>query len=355
IPPAMASPPIATFSIGWIAALSHELTAGRLMPDKEYPDAPEDFDPSSSDTNTYTFGRIGRHHVVIAVLGTGDYGLVSAAETASRLSASMPHIRIGLMVGIGAGVSISKNVRLGDIAVSEPIGTHGGLIQYDLFKAAVESGNPHDQRTGFLSRPPRALLTALQKLKSSHDMDESFIEEHIEHAFQRRPRLKKSFGFPGRERDPQASAKSRAEDDSDSPEVHYGIIASGNVLVKRSQTRDAVLDSLATEHIHPICFEMEAAGLMNTFPCLVIRGLCDYADELKNDVWQKYAALVAAAYAKDLLGHVDKREIDTGPLLAQLLNDSQYGISIEDERFAETRKCRPSTRMLVKSKARQSP
>lgn len=47
------APPIATFSIGWIAALSHELTAARLMLDKEYPDAPQDFDPSSSDTNTH--------------------------------------------------------------------------------------------------------------------------------------------------------------------------------------------------------------------------------------------------------------------------------------------------------------
>jgi hypothetical protein len=46
---------------------------------------------------------------------------------------------------------------------------------------------------------------------------------------------------------------------------------------------------------------MEAAGLMNTFPCVVIRGLCDYADSHKNKQWQEYAAATAAAYAKELL------------------------------------------------------
>jgi predicted benzoate:H+ symporter BenE len=48
---------------------------------------------------------------------------------------------------------------------------------------------------------------------------------------------------------------------------------------------------------------MEAAGVMNTFPCLVIRGICDYADSYKDKRWQHYAAATAAAYAKLLLGH----------------------------------------------------
>jgi nucleoside phosphorylase len=35
--------------------------------------------------------------------------------------------------------------------------------------------------------------------------------------------------------------------------------------------------------------------------CLVIRALCDYADNEKNDEWHEYAAAVAAGYAKHLL------------------------------------------------------
>jgi len=46
---------------------------------------------------------------------------------------------------------------------------------------------------------------------------------------------------------------------------------------------------------------MEAAGLMNSFPCLVIRGISDYADTHKNYKWQAHAAGTAAAYAKELL------------------------------------------------------
>ncbi|KEF54872.1 uncharacterized protein A1O9_09315, partial [Exophiala aquamarina CBS 119918] len=50
-----------------------------------------------------------------------------------------------------------------------------------------------------------------------------------------------------------------------------------------------------------ICVEMEAAGLMNNYPCLVIRGICDYADTHTNDAWHSYAAAAPAAFTKELL------------------------------------------------------
>ncbi|KAA8649637.1 uncharacterized protein ATNIH1004_002308 [Aspergillus tanneri] len=46
---------------------------------------------------------------------------------------------------------------------------------------------------------------------------------------------------------------------------------------------------------------MEAAGLMNQLPCLVIRGICDYCDSHKTKEWQGYAALAAAIYSRLLL------------------------------------------------------
>lgn len=81
-------------------------------------------------------------------------------------------------------------------------------------------------------------------------------------------------------------------------EIHYGIIASGDTLVKNAVRRDELAKGTGEECI---CFEMEAAGIMNAFPCVVIRGICDYADSHKNDRWQGYAAATAAAYAKELL------------------------------------------------------
>lgn len=62
-----------------------------------------------------------------------------------------------------------------------------------------------------------------------------------------------------------------------------------------------------------LCFEMEAVGLMNDFKCLVIRGICDYADSHKNKLWQPYAAAVAAAYATELLSVIPVVQIQTNP------------------------------------------
>ncbi|PGH29263.1 hypothetical protein GX50_07978 [[Emmonsia] crescens] len=58
---------------------------------------------------------------------------------------------------------------------------------------------------------------------------------------------------------------------------------------------------------------MEAAGLMDVIPCLVIRGICDYADSHKNKRWQDYAAAIAAAYAKELLSVVHANQVVNEP------------------------------------------
>src|ERR1700733_6865663 len=75
--------------------------------------------------------------------------------------------------------------------------------------------------------------------------------------------------------------------------IHYGTIASGNQVIGDGVTRDR----LSSELSGVLCFEMEATGLMNNFPCLVIRGICDYADSHRNERWQSYAAMTAAACA----------------------------------------------------------
>ncbi|KAK4170773.1 nucleoside phosphorylase domain-containing protein [Triangularia setosa] len=80
--------------------------------------------------------------------------------------------------------------------------------------------------------------------------------------------------------------------------AHYGTIASANVVMKDAVERDRYAQD---PELNVLCFEMEAAGLMNNFPCIVIRGICDYSDSHKNDEWHKYAARTAAAYARELL------------------------------------------------------
>lgn len=51
---------------------------------------------------------------------------------------------------------------------------------------------------------------------------------------------------------------------------------------------------------------MEASGVADAgwdknIGFLVVRGICDYCDTKKNDVWQQYAAIVAAAYTRALI------------------------------------------------------
>ena len=68
----------------------------------------------------------------------------------------------------------------------------------------------------------------------------------------------------------------RPAPDRRDPVIRYGLIASGNQVIKDGGTRDRLGQELGM-----LCFEMEAAGLMDNYPCLVIRGICDYADRIR--------------------------------------------------------------------------
>ncbi|KAI8272665.1 hypothetical protein K4K60_012077 [Colletotrichum sp. SAR11_57] len=59
-----------------------------------------------------------------------------------------------------------------------------------------------------------------------------------------------------------------------------GNIASGELVVK-----DALLRDTLAQQDGLLCFEMEAAGAIADFPCLVVRGISDYCDSHKNDMW----------------------------------------------------------------------
>lgn len=86
--------------------------------------------------------------------------------------------------------------------------------------------------------------------------------------------------------------------------------------------KDALFRDKLVSEMGALCFEMEAAGLMNHFPCLVIRGICDYADSHKNDEWQGYAAMSAAAYAKDLLCRIAPQQVETERGILETLKPS---------------------------------
>lgn len=300
------------YAVGWIAALPIELQAAIAMLDEQHAKLPQ----HSRDNNTYVLGRIANHNVVMACLPAGSLGNNSATSVATQMAFTFPNISIRLMVGIGGGVPGGKHdIRLGDVVVSKPGRHDGGVVQYDFGKT---TGGGFE-RTGSLPSPPARLLTVISLLEALHNNENDALR-HL-HVFEERADLSSLFRYPGAEQDQLfrseydhvAGQPTCASCDPDQlvrrpprecrTRIHFGTIASGNQVMRDARTRDALRLKYDV-----LCFEMEAAGLMhlNTFPCVVIRGICDYSDTHKNKEWQSYAAAVAVAFARELLENISQ-------------------------------------------------
>ncbi|KAK1690156.1 hypothetical protein BDP55DRAFT_544336 [Colletotrichum godetiae] len=364
------------YTVGWICALAEEQTAAIAMLDKEYPNLPQ----ANNDYNTYTLGSIWGHNIVIACLPKGMYGVVPAATVATRMLATFPAIKFGLMVGIGGG--IPPKVRLGDIVVGSPTDKFPGVVQWDLGKD--EEGGTF-KRKGALNNPPMLLSTALQKLDSRHELRGSKVAQYLEEMVERYPSLKEQYGKSDKREDRlfktgyphttgvRRTAEGKANGDGEGgsgsileaeqeeeeeneeegcpncdrdmirirepreTKVHYGLIASGNRVIKDAIKRDQLKEDLGAD---VLCVEMEAAGLVNNFPCLVIRGICDYADSHKNDIWHKHAAASAAAFAKELLEYVTPENVSQAPTALEQLPVHQMTSTMNEKVIQSERRAK---------------
>ncbi|KAL4915513.1 hypothetical protein BDW62DRAFT_203572 [Aspergillus aurantiobrunneus] len=294
------------YTVAWICALPLEMAAAKVMLDESH----ELLHQPATDHNTYTLGRRAGHNVVIACLPSGVYGTTSAATVLSHMLPTFPCLRFGLMVGIGGGIPREDvDIRLGDVVVSLPNASSGGVVQYDFGKALRDG---RFQRTGSLNKPPQFLLTAISQIRSDYMIGKRPLAGILSETLGKHPELKEQFSRPNTDRlfesvyDHQggpdcsecdkARLVKRLSRENKDPCLHYGLIASGNQVIKDATRRDFL-----AQEMDILCFEMEGAGLMDQLPCLVIRGICDYCDSHKNKQWQGYAALAAAAYAKTLL------------------------------------------------------
>ncbi|KAH8585404.1 nucleoside phosphorylase domain-containing protein [Bisporella sp. PMI_857] len=347
------------YTVGWICALPEtELVAAGAMLDEEHPVLPA-ADPQ--DTNSYLLGKIGSHNVVIACLPAEMTGKVSAATVAKDMVRSFKAVRFGLMVGIGGGAPYYgvignnnarssesededseeedfediKDIRLGDVVISLHSKSAEAVVQYDFGKSVQEKEFIHTG--GKLNKPPNIVLNAVAMLKGQHERKGHKIRELLSKMVSENPRMATKFQYPGSAKDRlfksdvvhvdgKKSCKAccgpsdvnlvKRKDRYDSaPSLHYGTIGSADQVIKDATLRD---NWAKKENI--ICFEMEAAGLMDSFPCLVIRGICDYADSHKNKIWQPYAAATAAAYAKELLLVIPGQPVMDLPLIEQIGN-----------------------------------
>jgi nucleoside phosphorylase len=293
------------YTVGWVCALPIELAAATEMLDEQHVNLQRN--AGDKDENLYTLGSIGGHNVAIVCLPAGRIGNNPATTVATQMLATFKAIQFGLMVGIGGGVPVAADIRLGDVVVSQPFGRYGGVVQYDMGKS-TPSGF---EWTGSLNSPPHILLEAIAQLRASEMRGVSLLSIHMS-KLERLERFQRSragtdvlfdaeYGHEGEQTCDQCKVDRRKirlpRESGKEIAVHYGTIASGNQVMRNATVRDKI----STELGNVLCFEMEAAGLMNSFPCLVVRGICDYCDSHKNKAWQPYAAATAAAYAKEVL------------------------------------------------------
>lgn len=300
------------YTVAWICALPIEMAAAKAMLDSTHQPLPQ----PKTDHNVYTLGTIQKHNVVLVCLPAGVYGTVSASTTVSHMASTYSNLQFGLMVGIGGGVprgshAAAADIRLGDVVVSKPTRSSSGVIQYDYGKTIREG---RIQRTSLLNKPPQVLLKAIAHLEGEQMAGNRRIRDMLA---QMDPKVREQFPRPQSDMlfkagyyhekpevgcsvcDPVQLVDRPLRSRPDEPYINYGLIASADQVMKDAETRDSIAEELGV-----LCFEMEAAGIMDELPSLVIRGICDYCDSHKHKEWQPYATLAAAAYAKTLLSTV---------------------------------------------------
>ncbi|RSL47385.1 hypothetical protein CEP54_013432 [Fusarium duplospermum] len=259
-------------------------------------------------------------------------GPINAATCAATVVQQFPNIRFALMIGTGGGIpSQAQDIRLGDVAVGIPGGSHPGVIQYDFGKYEQDGSFV---LKGCLNKPPSVLISACHRLEE--DEEETGRRPHCDilkaicekYGRYKRPSnddvlFKDDFRHVNSSGDCtecQAAGEEgvvlrRPRHEIDRSLVHMGLIMSGGGVVRNSEDRRR----LRRGNEDAICFEMEAAGIVDQIPCLVIRGICNYADTHKNDDWRRYAAAAAAAYGKAVLTKVTGKEVRAAMRLQDLM------------------------------------
>ncbi|KAB8214522.1 nucleoside phosphorylase domain-containing protein [Aspergillus novoparasiticus] len=333
------SPLQADFTVAMFCALPLEVDAVTVLFDGFYQDSTL-YQNAPGDSNTYTLGRMGRHHAVLVHLP--GMGKSVASQAASSIRLSYPNIRLALVVGICGGVQYKKGhaeILLGDIVVSD------GIVQHDFGRRVPGAFLRKTSVTDVLGRHNVAIRGFLSKIKTTMAMNQigSKIEKYLEAINRtlgndtvRYPEVEQDEVFQPtyqhKHHDPVACSScahstnstvcdevfdlscSQLNCDKDklvqrkrlqtaltlghtpSATIHVGLIASGDTVMESGQDRGliAIQDNV-------IAFEMEGAGVWDSLPCLVVKGVCDYADSHKNKIWQPCAAATGAACMKALL------------------------------------------------------
>jgi nucleoside phosphorylase len=327
------------FTIAIFCALPLEADAVSELFEEIFGEEVNNHRKAVGDDNTYTLGKIMHHNVVLVHMA--GMGKGAASQAASSMRSSYPDIKLALVVGICGGVPSylggKADLILGDVVISD------GIVKYDFGRrfpdTFLSKANPE------VAGPKiRGLLAKLKGLRGQERIETKLFQYLRVLQDTLGP---KRAGYPGMEKDElfQSSYRHKHQDPAacglcsacilgtdpvceearsltcqqlgcqkgllvprrrlqkasasgcpPSPKIHFGFVGSGDTVMKSGQHRD----DTASQH-DLIAFEMEASGVWDLLPCLVIKGVCDYADSHKNKSWQHYAAATAASCMKAVL------------------------------------------------------
>lgn len=280
--------------IGIITALPKECAAMKMMLNN----VKECFFDGNGSGHRFFLGNLmsanGKNHkIVLAQCGMGNN---KAAIRATNMLEHFRSIESIIMTGIAGGIPSfqddDKQVRLGDIVISN------GVVQYDFTKETKEDIECRSDAT----KPNAKLLEAVEIMKTYEYENIYPWHEYID-MFSTNPIFLKPNVDTDKLYDIEDKLCEHPQDDTRTtyPKVFVGKIASANNLLKNMDKRNILKDTYGV-----LAVEMEASGIADatwshSVGYLVIRGICDYCDSHKNDLWQNYASLVAAAYTRSLI------------------------------------------------------
>ncbi|KAJ5496246.1 hypothetical protein N7463_008233 [Penicillium fimorum] len=313
------------FDVAIICALQLEADAVEALFDYFWDEDSDRYGKASGDQNAYRTGVIGDHNVVLTYMP--GIGKGHAASVAASFRSSFQGIRLALIVGICGGVPgrTEKDIFLGDIVISDEIVIYdlgrrfpAGFRRKELgadsavnieVRAFLHKIKSRKGRENLLSKTHRHLNTLQKRITDyrspARNLDRLFKPTygHKHHSPSRCKKCKKDEHCAEAQEATCEALKchrkglvARACPSPGEINIHFGRIASGDTVMKSGEDRDRIA---AEENV--IAFEMEGAGICNNLPCIVVKGVCDYADSHKDKIWQKYTAATAAACMRSLL------------------------------------------------------
>jgi nucleoside phosphorylase len=259
--------------------------------------------------------------VVLALLP--DVGNNLASACATLLLEHFKTVNAIIMTGIGGGIPYpekpKEHVRLGDIVVCN----RSGVVQYDY----VKTTRVHEDNLEWVEteprhppRPPSAVFLEAANHLVAAELEGNcpwvtFIEQALTRLNVKRPDDATDVLVSSDNPNVIVSHPADPDRDPGQPRAFSGSIASANNLLKDPKKRDQLRDKY-----HAKAAEMEGSGIADASwfqgdGYFVVRGICDYCDSKKDDPWQRYAAVVAAAYVRALLETMPRNKTNDSPNL----------------------------------------